>query len=288
MYVDLTTPYPHALDAVLSDLASWQRDGLPVQLHPGDLGWLWRFGPAVLARALRVWSVNGTVVAIGLLDETSLIRMGVAPAADHDEELALALARDLEDPTRGVLTGDKVIVESRFGAAFRALLYRRGWIDDDRWTSLVRDLRDPVEVPDLRVEIVGHDRVVDRVAVQRAAFGRSTFTAGLWTVMSQSPAYRHARCLVGYDGEGMAVAAATVWSAGDGRPGLLEPVGVHRDHRGRGYGTAITLAAAANLRDMGASSATVATPTANGRATATYASAGFRRLPAVTDFAFTH
>ncbi|MDG6106695.1 GNAT family N-acetyltransferase [Dactylosporangium aurantiacum] len=285
MHVDLTTPHARALGEVLSELGSWQRDGLPVQLHPGDLGWQWRFGPAALAGALRVWTANGTVVAIGLLDEGSLVRMGVAPSADQDEGLARILLRDLEDPARGVLTGDKPIVEARFGTVFRSLLRRRGWIDDEPWTPLVRDLRSPVETPRVRVETVGHERVADRVAVQRAAFDRSTFTAGRWTVMSRSPAYRHARCLVGYDDRDNAVAAATVWSAGEGRPGLLEPVGVHRDHRGRGYGTAITLAAASTLRDMGASSATVVTPTSNAGAVATYASAGFRRLPAVTDFA---
>jgi GNAT superfamily N-acetyltransferase len=287
MQVDLTTPDPHMLDGILSDLASWQQDGLPVQLHPGDLGWHWRFGAATLAGALRVWTAKGTVVAIGFLDETSLIRMGVKPSADQDENLAQALVRDLEDPARGVLTGDRVVVEARFGAAFRALLRRRGWVDDDPWTPLVRDLQAPVEVPDLRVETVGPHRAADRTAVQRAAFDRSTFTADRWTAMSQSPAYRDARCLVGYDGEGNAVAAATVWSAGAGRPGLVEPMGVHRDHRGNGYGTAITRAAAAALRDLGASSATVAPPTSNGGAVATYTSAGFRGMPAVTDFAFT-
>ncbi|ASW52934.1 N-acetyltransferase [Plantactinospora sp. KBS50] len=287
MHVDLRTPDPHALDAILSDLASWQQDGLPVQLHPGDLGWQWRFGAAALARSLRVWTVRETVVAIGFLDEASLIRMAVRPSADQDEELAQTLVRDLEDPARPVLAGDRVVVEARFGMALRSLLHQRGWVDDEPWTPLVHDLRDPVEVPDLRVETVGQDRVADRVAVQRGAFDRSTFTADRWTVMSRSPAYRHARCLVGYDDRDNAVAAVTVWSAGVGRAGLLEPMGVHRDHRGHGYGTAITLAAVSALGDMGASSATVATRTANEGAVATYASAGFRRLPAVTDFAFT-
>ncbi len=275
------------LDAILSELASWQQDGLPVQLHPGDLGWQWRFGPAALAKALRVWTAKETVVAIGLLDEASLIRMGITPSADQDEELAQALVCDLEDHTRGVLTGDTVVVEARFGVAFRSLLHQRGWVDDASWTPFIRDLGDPVEAPDLRVEIVGHDRVADRVTVQRAAFDRSTFAADLWSVMSQSPAYRHACCVVGYDGQDNAVAASTVWSAGAGRPGLLEPMGVHRDHRGNGYGTAITLAAASALQKMGASSATVATPTSNEGAVATYASAGFRCMPTVTDFAFT-
>ena len=86
--------------------------------------------------------------------------------------------------------------------------------------------------------------------------------------------------MVAYDN---AVAAVTVWSGGPGRPGLLEPMGVHRDHRGHGYGTAITVAAAAAL-DMGSSSAIVCTPSSNVGAVATYASSGFNRSPDVTDF----
>jgi ribosomal protein S18 acetylase RimI-like enzyme len=66
---------------------------------------------------------------------------------------------------------------------------------------------------------------------------------------------------------------------------LLEPVGAHRDHRGRGYGKAITVAAAAALREMGSSSAIVCTPSANVGGVATYRSAGFRALPEVRDHA---
>jgi ribosomal protein S18 acetylase RimI-like enzyme len=102
--------------------------------------------------------------------------------------------------------------------------------------------------------------------------------------MAAASPYRRARCLVGYDAEGNAVAAVTVWSAGEGRPGLLEPLGVHRDHRGHGYGTDITLAAATALQEMGASSATVCTPSRNVGGVAAYVSAGFERLPDVTDF----
>jgi ribosomal protein S18 acetylase RimI-like enzyme len=79
------------------------------------------------------------------------------------------------------------------------------------------------------------------------------------------------------------VAAVTVWSAGPGKPGLLEPMGVHRDHRGHGYGKAISVAAAAALREMGSSSALVCTPSSNVAAVATYASAGFVPLQEVRD-----
>jgi hypothetical protein len=42
-----------------------------------------------------------------------------------------------------------------------------------------------------------------------------------------------------------------VWSVGPGKPGLLEPMGVHQDHRGHRYGTAISVAAAAALQQLG-------------------------------------
>lgn len=282
----LSTPPPDRLGALLTDLASWQQEGQSVQLHPGDLGWHWRFGSAALAASLRVWTVDGTTVAIGFVDTANLVRMAVAPSADADEDLAAALADDLEDPARGVVPARPIIVETRAGTALRARLRVAGWADDAPWTPLVRDLGDPVEQPALRVEVVGQGRVQDRVAVQRAAFERSTFTTDLWQEMSRTPAYAAARCLVGYDDDDNAVAAVTVWSAGPGRPGLLEPMGVHRDHRGHGHGTAICLAAAASLRAAGASSALVATPAVNAAGVATYAAAGFRRLEDVPDFAY--
>jgi ribosomal protein S18 acetylase RimI-like enzyme len=75
-----------------------------------------------------------------------------------------------------------------------------------------------------------------------------------------------------------------VWSAGPGRPGLIEPLGAHRDHRGRGYGRGITMAAAAALQEMGSSSVTVCTPASNVGGVAAYVSAGFEKLPDVPDF----
>jgi ribosomal protein S18 acetylase RimI-like enzyme len=60
-------------------------------------------------------------------------------------------------------------------------------------------------------------------------------------------------------------------------------MGVHRDHRGHGYGTAISIAAAAALRELGSSSALVVTPSANVAAVATYRSAGFEALPEIRD-----
>jgi ribosomal protein S18 acetylase RimI-like enzyme len=131
----------------------------------------------------------------------------------------------------------------------------------------------------MRIETIGPDRAHVRTAVHRASFNRSTFTDERWYAMAAGLPYADARCLVAYDDQGNAVAAATVWSAGAGKPGLLEPLGVHREHRGRGYGKAITVASAAALQELGSSSAIVCTPSSNVGAVGTYRSAGFQPLP---------
>jgi ribosomal protein S18 acetylase RimI-like enzyme len=94
-----------------------------------------------------------------------------------------------------------------------------------------------------------------------------------------------ATIIVAYDDHGNAVAAVavTVWSAGPGKPGLLEPMGVHRQHRGHGYGKVITVAAAAALQELGSSSAIVCTRSLNVGAVGTYKSAGFQQLPEIRD-----
>ena len=253
------TPEISGLTDAVRVLGEWQYDGAPVQLHPGDLGWHWRFGAEPTAAAVRTWSRDGRILAVGLLDGPGLVRLATAPGAEHDDALARQLVADVTKPERGLLPPGSASVEARFGGLFRELLLDDGWDLDEPWTPLQRDLTDPVEDRGPRIEVIGRQRVHDRVAVQRAAFANSTFTEERWHAMAAAPPYADARCLVAYDGDGAAVPAATVWSAGPGRPGLLEPVGVHRDHRGHRYGMAITIAAAAALRDMGSSSAIVST-----------------------------
>lgn len=282
MSIVLSGQGPDRLDDTVAVLAQWQREGMPVQLHPGDLGWHSRFGAERAAATLRTWSRDGRPLAVGSLDGTE-VRLAIAPDAQLDDELARRLVEDLSDPARGVLIGDEAVVEAPRGALVRDLLSEAGWWDHRPWTPLRRELGAPVEEPGVRVELVVGELVTLRTAVQRAAFDSSTFTDELWHVMAARRAYADARCLLALDDAGHAVAAITVWSAGPGRPGLIEPMGVHREHRGHGYGRAITIAGAAALRELGASSAVVCTPSDNEAAVATYASAGFEPLPATPD-----
>jgi ribosomal protein S18 acetylase RimI-like enzyme len=279
----LGKPGVDELSEAVGALREWQRDGSPVQLHPGDLGWFWRFGAQATAAAVRTWGRDGQILAVGMLDDAALLRLAIAPEAQQDEELARRLVDDLTAQERGVLPDGEAYLEAPRGALVRDLLVEAGWGTDEPWTPLRRDLTAPVHDAGLRVEVVGPGRVHDRAAVQRASFEGSVFTDERWHDMAAGPAYADARCLVGYDERDEAVAVVTVWSAGPGRPGLLEPMGVHRDHRGHGYGTAITLAAAAALRELGSSSALVCTPSANVGGVATYRKAGFEPRPEVRD-----
>ena len=278
----LTTPAVGELDDVVLALREWQHEGVPSQLHPGDLGWNWSFGAEATAAAIRIWSRDGQILAVGFMDSPSLVRLAVAPDARDDQELVHQMVLDLGEPERVLPQGD-ASVEARFGGFFCESLVARGWVGGESWTPLRRDLTEPVGESGLAIAVVGTELVRERAALQRASFEGSTFSEDRWRAMAKGVPYADARCLIAYDEDNTAVAVVTVWSAGPGRPGLLEPMGVHRDHRGHGYGTAITLAAATALRQMGSSSATVCTRSANVGAVATYRSAGFQQLPDVPD-----
>jgi ribosomal protein S18 acetylase RimI-like enzyme len=277
MGIEVSTPEVGGLRDVVAALRGWTRDRVPVQLHPGDLGWFWRFGAERTAAATRIWRQDGEIVAIGMLDEPDWLRMAIAPELQRDDELASRIVADVP----GIVVDGKVYVETPMGAMVQDLLFKDGWNPDAPWVPVRRDLRDPVPDPGLRVDVIGAEEAHERTAVQRASFDGSTFTNQRWFAMADGEPYADARCLVLRNDLGESVAAATVWSAGPGRPGYIEPMGVHRLHRGRGYGTAMALACARALRELGSSSAYTVTPATNVGAVATYRAAGLEPLDVV-------
>ncbi len=114
----------------------------------------------------------------------------------------------------------------------------------------------------------------ERVAVQRAAFDGSTYTLDRWRLVAGGPAYRLDLDLVVY-ADGAPAAVATGWTAGEGRCGLIEPLGTDPAYRGRGLGAVAVRAACAALFQLGASGAAVWTPANNEPAAALYRSCGF-------------
>jgi GNAT superfamily N-acetyltransferase len=277
--IELSTPDAGRLGDVVHALRDWQSDDSSMQLHPGDLGWYWQFGTESMAAALRTWSRDGHLLAIGFLDGPGVLRLTVAPPVRREEELARQVVADVSEPQRGVLPAGKVSVEAPDGTRVQDLLSDVGWSAGEPWSPLRHDLSGPVEPAELRVEVIEPGQESEFTAVHRSAWGSPRFTDELWRAMAAGLPFTDARCLLGYDVQGVAVAGVTVWSAGPGKPGLLEPMGVHADHRGKGHGAAICVAAAAELRKLGSSSALVCTPSSLTAAVATYKAAGFRQLP---------
>src|SRR5690606_4504883 len=215
MTIVTSSPGVADLPGALEALRAWQHDGA-VQLHPGDVGWFWRFGTEATAAAVRTWRRDGAVVAFGLLDGPRLLRVTTAPDLRDDEVLARRIADDVARPEHGVLPTGAVDVEVPPGAVLGDVLADLGWGAGETMTPLRRDLTGPVEEPGVRVEVVGPEHAEQRAAVQRAAFEGSTFTPERWHAMASGPLYTDARCLLAYDDAATPVATITVWSAGPG------------------------------------------------------------------------
>ncbi|MET7839348.1 alcohol dehydrogenase catalytic domain-containing protein [Streptomyces sp. NPDC005356] len=154
MAIVMSRPGVDGLSEAVGVLRQWQYDGAPMRLHPGDLGWFWRSGAEAAAAAVRTWSRDGRILAVGLLDEPELLRLTIAPNARRDEELARQLVEDVTGPERGVLMEGKVYVDAPAGALVQDLLVEDGWKTAEPWTPLRHDLAEPVGDPGVRIEVI--------------------------------------------------------------------------------------------------------------------------------------
>ena len=297
MTLSVETPARNQLMELVEELAQWHQIPWAGQLHPGDLGWHSSVGAERSASDLRVWKNGTRPVALGMLDGPGLIRLATAPDCMADTSLAHAMAGDLENPS-GLFPEDLVNVgEARGATALQAELRRRDWTEDEEWTPLVLELTgeprwERLEQSGLRTEIVDAEGSAEWTAVHWSSFKGTPYTDEAreafmrrWYTLMTGPFSGRAQSLIGYDSTGAAVAVTTVWSAGEGRPGLVEPMGVHRDHQGKGYGVAITQAGAQALHQAGASAAAVVAENSNPAALATYTAAGFTAGASVSDLA---
>jgi ribosomal protein S18 acetylase RimI-like enzyme len=168
----------------------------------------------------------------------------------------------------------------------RTVLSSRGWtVDTDAWTVLYRPLSaaDAADDDPLSRPLADDGDIADRVEVQRSAFEGSTFTVQRWHQMAAGPRYDTALDLLRRADDGTPVAAATGWSAGTGRCGILEPVAAHPDSAGHGHGRAVSRAVIAALARAGASGVAVHTPMSNTGAVRAYEACGLRQVELTTD-----
>lgn len=294
MTVELRTPVAADLARIVGELRMWQSDDWPGFLHPGDLGWHSMTGAEQTAADLRVWTQDGKAVAVGMLD-AGVFRMAVEPSASDDEVVADRIGRDLMDPAGGVLPAGDAVVEARGARALQHALRAEGWVDDEPWTPLQMSLTDQLDMSRLersnvRIELVGPDEAETWIAVHWSSFKATPLDdetrirfADRWRTMATGPFAELAQHLIAFDADDVPVAVTTVWAAGLGRPGLIEPMGVHSEHQGNGYGVAITLAGARALQQADASSVVVVAENSSPGVLATYKASGFVPQAPVTD-----
>jgi GNAT superfamily N-acetyltransferase len=269
--------------SLVDALRSWEAPGCyPTGLHAGDVGWQLRLDDHLVDTSLLSVRDGTEIVAVALADQPNLLRPAVRPDRIHDLQLAQALA-DVVD------AGDDdcpASSEAPGGSALRTVLSSRGWtVDPDIWTVLYRPLTSAdgaFDDPQSRPLADSRD-IADRVAVQRSAFSGSTFTVQRWHQMAAGPGYDAAFDLLRRADDGTPAAAATGWSAGPGRCGILEPVGTSPDSAGHGHGRAVSRAVIAALARAGASGVAVHTPLSNATAVRAYESCGLRQVELTTD-----
>ena len=97
-----------------------------------------------------------------------------------------------------------------------------------------------------------------RAAAHRSAFHPSRFRDDVYAAVRASWAYRPQLDCVVEAPDGSIAAYALAWLDDVNGVGELEPVGTHADYRRLGLGRAVNLFALAQLRDLGATRALVA------------------------------
>ncbi|MCP2328036.1 ribosomal protein S18 acetylase RimI-like enzyme [Hamadaea flava] len=252
-----------ALDA----LRAWAKPGRSSSsLHVGDVGWFLRFEEDTVRSALALWSDATGPVAVELFDDPGR-RITLAPRVEAEPELLTAVVDEIRR--------DGGPVELAPESGVRTALLQAGWTEDPSPAAhFVLPLSGPIAV-DVPYVLVGEADAAARVDVQRSAFQRSTFTVARWRQLHASPAGRYAVDVLVRTPGGSAAAAAIGWFAGPGRCAVLEPVGTHPRYRRRGYGRAVVLATAEELRRLGASAVAVLPPADNEPAVGVYRAAGF-------------
>jgi len=265
------------LPEVVEALASWEAGAGYAGdcLHAGDLGWYLRHPDEHVDGTVHSWWEAGRMVAVSIV-EGQVARPRVAPDRLDDDGVASVVADDVSR-----LLPEHAWTDAQEGTAYRRVLLGRGWRPDEAWVVFHLDL-DGTPLPATPGVGPTGDAVDERVALQRSGFERSTFTAEGWHRMAAAPGFRPELDLVARDADGTAVAAATAWSAGPGRCGLLEPVATHADHRGAGHGRRVVQAAVQALAASGAAAVRVATRQSNTSGVRLYESAGIPPVEVIT------
>lgn len=253
--VDAVTSIEDALPA-MQELAS--RTWTPASRHhPGQLAWSARYalpedlghGPVGLFR-----ESGGRVVGWAWAEAADWLELCVDPA--HPETAAAAVEWFLGLGASGPVRAMTLETEEHVLAGLAAAGFE---VEDQPWFThhhLDLDALPPVrQVPGYTFRHVAPGEAGARAACHRAAWsppgGTSRVSDAAYARLMATPPYRPDLDWVAVDAAGAMVASCLVWLDGRTGVGLVEPVGCHPDHRGRGLAAAVSLAALHGARTAG-------------------------------------
>ena len=141
----------------------------------------------------------------------------------------------------------------------------------------------PVTVPphDFTIRSVSVDDAPELAAVHSGAFG-SRWTSGQYAERMSQPGYDANAELVAVDSDGRFMGFTIMWCDDVNMVGYFEPVGVDKDFRRRGVGSALLLEGMSRMRFRGMTRATVWYAKSEERAVQFYRSNGFEVCSLVT------
>ncbi len=263
---------------------AWIRHAPDVPGTPGDLEWWFaQAWPDPLGDHLEMWSADGELVGWSWTDPPADNEPG---SVDWHVPVGLGLEDailDWLDDRGGFRAVTKWVTETDTNG--KSLVGSRGFGPTETVLSQyvqrlgTRRLPQPSLPRGYRVRSMrGEEDLERRVEVHRRAFEPSQMSIDKYRRLQSMPHYRLEHDLVVEAVGGEFAALTMAWWDPVGRVGELEPVGTHPDHRRKGLGQAVNLAALNLFAKLGAEWALVFSGTANAASEALYRSVGFERL----------
>jgi len=256
-----------------------QEMGPATNLHPGDVAHRIYSGlrDCDLADMVPVWEDALGIAAFGIIwprDDAFdfAARIGVS-LDDYTDMLGQLISlSDIDGRVETEMIGmDPILAGALKGFGFTS--------EDATYSLTGQSLRLPRESPDIPFALrsASMPDVVQLAAVHAGAFG-SRWTPESYLRRMQQPGYIAANEIVAVAADGTFAGFTNTWYDKQNRVGYFEPVGVHRDFRRMGVGTALLREGMQRMSAAGMTSASVMHSLKDDRAVAFYRSNGFEEL----------
>lgn len=268
-------------------------------LHPGDIPHHLFSGnkPFDPSEILTIWEDERGVAAWVLVGPRhrgydAQVRPDLRGGVFERQLLQFADRRTPQLMRKHGIEGGTICADAfRWDTARNRLLTELGWVREEGPPYVLNrrplgSLPAPVLPDGYRIRAArGPEEASALAEMHAAAFPGAAWTPGLYRRYMAAPGYAAEREYVVVAHDGTFAAFTVTWHDPVNHAGLLEPVGVHPDHRRHGLGKAVVLHALHQMKAAGMSHATVANAGINEASRALYKACGFTPWYLIDDYA---